>query len=474
MSAPELGSFDDLPKSPDFDHRYDLRELIGSGGAGEVHLLSDRWIGRHIALKSLRKDRDEGSTPQAVERFFREARLQGQLEHPSIVPVYDVGTRTDGTGFFTMKLVRGRTLEDIIFYDPPPSGGGDPSRYGRRRLLEALVRICLAVDYAHAHGIVHRDLKPGNIMLGEFGEVYVLDWGVAKVVGDAAPTVSHRVDTALPGLEVTDATNWMGTPGYMAPEQTTGGEVGPWTDVYALGVIMFEILAREPLHDRDPLKAVGSTRKGVEARLSVRRPDLDLPPELDAVLQRCVCVDPQQRYPSARAMAHDLERVLDGERDETLRLQMAKHHTESAQQALASLESSPSAEHESVERLALRNLGRALALDPQSRPALDALHRLMLRDPERIPPEVSRAMADEGRQLRKNGVKVLFWRSISWAAVVPLAWWVGITRPAVGVLVSAGFLLNVAVLAMLKRSTKITDLTGLMLLGLTTVLLGSA
>ncbi|KAB2910082.1 MAG: serine/threonine protein kinase, partial [Kofleriaceae bacterium] len=144
---------------------------------GDVWLALDRRIGREVAVKVARPEDDED-----IKRFLREARVQGQLDHPAVVPVHDVGTREDGTVYFTMKRVRGETLATIV----GRLAQGDEEarrRYGLRKLLTAFLSACHAVEVAHDHGLVHRDIKPGNVMLGDHGEVYVLDWGLAKVRG---------------------------------------------------------------------------------------------------------------------------------------------------------------------------------------------------------------------------------------------------------------------------------------------------
>src|SRR5262249_17994332 len=151
------------------------------GGMGRVGLCKDVRIGREVAMKMLRK---EAASADARMRFEREARVQGQLEHPAIVPVYDLGVRPDGTPSFTMRRLHGETLAAIM--DAVRRGGpAAAAAYPRRRLLAAYSRVCLAVAFANSRGVLHRDLKPGNIMLGDFGEVYLLDWGLAKLIGAA-------------------------------------------------------------------------------------------------------------------------------------------------------------------------------------------------------------------------------------------------------------------------------------------------
>ncbi|HEU4535735.1 MAG TPA: serine/threonine-protein kinase, partial [Polyangiaceae bacterium] len=205
-----------LVESARFEQRYEARGVLGEGGVGEVRSCRDRLVGREVALKVLRPG--SAGSAEARERFVREARVQGQLEHPAVVPVYDLGLAPGGEAYFTMRQVRGKTLDEIV----RGLAAGDPAvreKYTRRRLLTALRSVCLAIDFAHRRGVLHRDLKPANIILGDFGEVYVLDWGLAKVAGAEDPTFEPLDD---PTAGHTMQGQMLGTPGYMAPEQVRG------------------------------------------------------------------------------------------------------------------------------------------------------------------------------------------------------------------------------------------------------------
>jgi len=243
---------------------------------GEVRLAEDKYIGREVALKMMLPEAQQD--PSLRLRFEREARIQGQLEHPSVVPVYDLGTGRDGSVCFSMKRVRGLTLEQII----EQLRQGDPAvaeTYSTHRLLLAFSTACLAIEYAHQHNVVHRDLKPSNIILGQFGEVYVLDWGVAKVLGPTADPflVTGESDDEEDGTEAdeadghvaTAAGTLLGTPGYMSPEQVSAAleTIDTRSDVYALGAVLFELLTLEPLHQGDDLERLFlSTLKGADVR----------------------------------------------------------------------------------------------------------------------------------------------------------------------------------------------------------------
>jgi eukaryotic-like serine/threonine-protein kinase len=295
--------------------RYEEGVTLGMGGMGHVVLARDARIGRNVAIKSLRTDRN--LSPEDRQRFFREAQVQGQLEHPSIVPVYDIELRADGTTFFTMRRVVGRTLQDILDGMRVRS-----ERRTQRELLQGFATVCLTLEYAHSRGVIHRDLKPANIMFGDFGEVYVLDWGLARVIGSA-----DSVDLpAAPRISTPGA--MMGTPLYMAPEQMRDPEVGAAADVFSLGAILFELLTLERL--RDP-KAMFAP---VDARASTRAPERPVAPELESTCLRATADREAERFASARELHDAIARYLDGDREREQRLALAGVHSTRARQAL--------------------------------------------------------------------------------------------------------------------------------------------
>jgi serine/threonine protein kinase len=279
--------------------KYGLLEEIGRGGMGTVYLAEDRVLGRRVALKVV----STGATdPGAAARMLREARVIARLEHPGIVPVHDAGMLPDGRMFYAMKRVDGRRLDEVALRD----GATLPDR------LRVFQKICEAVAFAHAHGVIHRDLKPENVMVGPFGEVLVMDWGVAKVFEESAepppPAASGSPSATAEGTV-------LGTPAYMAPEQAAGhaDRVGPAADVYALGAILrFLLTGRAPFDEETALR-----RARGEAGLTprpVRVGDGALPRPLAAVAEKAMSSEPGGRYASVEELAADVARYLDGAR----------------------------------------------------------------------------------------------------------------------------------------------------------------
>ncbi len=266
---------------PAEEARYAAGPELGRGGIGRVLSVRDHRLDRQVALKELLRSDD----PEPRRRFIREARITARLEHPNIVPVHELGERPDGTPFYTMRQIEGRTLAQALKEAEGPRA--------RLALLPALVAVCQAVGYAHSRGVVHRDLKPHNVMLADFGEVAVIDWGLARSLDepDEDEAVLGRV---------------MGTPAYMSPEQAHGTHhrVGPEADVWALGVILGELLSGSP-----PFGGVGSAqiittlRRGEGPALQT---PAGMPPELVAIAQRAMERAPEARYAEAGEMAREL------------------------------------------------------------------------------------------------------------------------------------------------------------------------
>ena len=284
--------------------RYQLIERVGSGGMGTVYLAEDSVLGRRVALKIL--DLPE-LRPELSARLLREAHILARLEHPGIVPVHDAGTLADGRVFYAMKFVEGERLDALV--------GRMIAIPDRLRLFQ---RICEAVAFAHARGILHRDLKPENIMVGPFGEVLVMDWGVAKILReDPEPRerrASDGVETSrnahtVTKLLKTEHGTVLGTPGYMAPEQARGEieSLDERADIYSLGAILkFLIVSKksDASLERDRSGAGTETASTIESGA--------VPKPVAAIAQKAMAEEPASRYASVGDLAQDVARYLDG------------------------------------------------------------------------------------------------------------------------------------------------------------------
>jgi serine/threonine protein kinase len=270
------------------DTRYELVEKIGQGGMGTVFRAHDRELDRDVALKVLHALPDGA---QASFRLAREARLIARLEHPGIVPVHDTGRLPDGRLYYVMKLVRGKRLDEQV---------GPATSLAER--LGILQKICEAIAFAHANGVLHRDLKPQNVMVGPFGEVLVLDWGVAKERGaDLLPTAGELIAGQCLAAH-TAAGTVVGTPGYMAPEQTRGEltRIDERTDVYALGGILYYLLTGQAPDDAPPR--------------SPRSHDRSIPRPVEAICLKALAPQREARYAGVAEMTADIAHFLAGER----------------------------------------------------------------------------------------------------------------------------------------------------------------
>ncbi len=318
LGAPQTPSIRGVQEAPD---RYTHVSEYGRGGMGRVLLVEDSFLGRSVALKELMPNAP-GANPDApspvrqsapmVARFLQEAKITGQLEHPSIVPVYELGYRQDGTLYYTMKLVRGKTLKQAI----DECGTLEE----RLKLLPHFVDLCQAIAYAHSRGVIHRDIKPQNVMVGEFGETVVLDWGLAKVKG--AEDVHERdLEETFRVLQLGDEEAYgqtvyghaIGTPAYMPPEQAKGqlDQIDERSDVYSLGAVLYELLTGQaPVQGSTMRELLDSAIHGVRKDLAEVAPDA--PPELGAVALHAMSVDPNRRYGNVTDFAADIQRFQSG------------------------------------------------------------------------------------------------------------------------------------------------------------------
>ena len=286
--------------------RYRIIEPIARGGMGTVYLAEDGELDRQVALKVLAAPDVDGG---AAERMLQEARIIARLEHPGIVPVHDVGRTHDGRSYYVMKIIRGRRLDQHF--------DGSATIADRLRVFD---RICEAVSFAHAHGVIHRDLKPQNIMIGAFGEVLVLDWGVAKLLsGDVGGEVLSGMEgqTAIddPHRTQTLATargTIVGTPAYMAPEQARGevDDIDLRCDVFALGAILCFLLTGDSPIDRDVFEQL---RKGNRAPVGFGPVFArDVPRQLRAVCLKALALEREDRYRTAEDLSAEVARFLGG------------------------------------------------------------------------------------------------------------------------------------------------------------------
>ena len=306
--------------------RYRVVDRIGQGGMGVVDRVWDQDLRRSLAMKRIRTDDDPasesagGTSPERVGRFLEEAQITGQLDHPGIVPVHELALDREGRAFFTMKLVRGRHLGEII----TRVHSSDPE-WTLTRTLNVLLRVCEALAFAHSKGVIHRDLKPDNVMVGAFGETYVMDWGLARVIhrdgaedesaSGAIQSVRRDLSSMIPGSPfVTREGHVVGTPAYMSPEQAAGriDELGPATDIFALGAILYHLLAgRPPFHLSGAPAAGGDLVSARESAPPIGDLDLAVPPELISICDRAMRHAPESRYASAAALADDLRAYLE-------------------------------------------------------------------------------------------------------------------------------------------------------------------
>lgn len=315
--------------------RYEDISQLGMGGMGEVRRVLDRHLNRPVAMKIVRPSLVY--SPEALARFLEEAQIAAQLEHPSIIPVYEAGKLDDGRLYFTMKEVHGRTLDEVCASVHAASTddrwGTSDDGWTLRRLIDAFGRVCSAMAYAHARGVIHRDLKPENVMVGAFGEVLVLDWGIGKVLNEpprpslavhaSGPVRTERSEGALFQTQMGDVG---GTPAYMPPEQAQGrvSDLGPRTDVYALGAILFHLLSGGPPYPVGSIPALlRAQEEGLppppgrvvgEAGLVTARGGRPIPEDLWAICCRALAFEAEARHADAGELADEVADWLEGAR----------------------------------------------------------------------------------------------------------------------------------------------------------------
>ncbi|MEE3370023.1 MAG: serine/threonine-protein kinase [Planctomycetota bacterium] len=326
---------------------HSITRFLAEGGLGKVFVAKDEQLGREVVMKTLRSSASEGS--ETILRFRREAQINSQLEHPNIVPIYQAGNNDeDNQPYYTMKFIRGREFKELID-DFHKNGDVTPEARAMefRRLLTLFVNTCHALSYAHNRGVVHRDIKPENIAVGEFEELLVLDWGIAKILHQPEEDSDQReieMDPNMP-LEKTQQGRIVGTPAYMAPEQASGQNdlVAGTADIYALGAVLFRILTgkvpHRPLHDHSQAEVnrwrkqdqtkeatllsyatanTGATENTMKLLTRIHRGDIapadiiapGVPLPLSAICQKAMAVEPASRYQDATALANDINHWL--------------------------------------------------------------------------------------------------------------------------------------------------------------------
>jgi len=304
-SGPDRSADPDLVEKLEVEQpeRYEMLCVEGEGGQARVLNVVDRHLGRNVALKEMLHDE---SNPAAARRFVLEARVASSLEHPNIIPVHELGRRVDGRPYYTMRLVRGETLTSKL--------GKCRSLADRLGLLGAFWDTCKAIAYAHSRGVIHRDLKPANVMIGEFGETVLVDWGIAKLKD--APEEGRGEGKGAEdgkGAELTDEGETVGTPSYMSPEQARIEPVDERTDVWGLGALLYKILTGEAPYAHGNKSA--RIAQAMFARVRpVRAVCREAPPELAAIVQKAMQRRKEERYQTAKDLADEISAYMTGGR----------------------------------------------------------------------------------------------------------------------------------------------------------------
>ena len=288
------------------EKRYQIGKELGRGGLGVVAEAFDHNLGRKVARKTLLTNKE--ASKQELRMFIEEARLTGQLEHPNIMPVYEIGMLEDEQLYYTMRLLPPNNLEQAI----------NEGKLSVLQFVRLLQQVCMGLEYAHSRGVVHRDIKPANIILGQFGEVLILDWGTAKILepqadlGNAPTHPGHATQTIK------------GTPAYMAPELIKLGLVTPYIDQYALGVILYKILTGEmPVYSENIYTLMFQICSQEPIPPRERAPERHIPEELEAICLKMLEKDPDERFASCREVHDRLEDFLEGTKEKERRRQAA-------------------------------------------------------------------------------------------------------------------------------------------------------
>jgi eukaryotic-like serine/threonine-protein kinase len=289
--------------------RFEYVNQVGAGGMGAVHCVRDKNLLREVAIKVLAPSL--APDPKYVRRFLAEAQIQAQLDHPNIAPVHDLTLDHEGTNYFTMRLVHGRTLADWIKAEHLLSSPAPADTM--HQMLGAFLKVCDAVAFAHSRGVLHLDIKPENIIMEDFGTVYLMDWGLSRLTardgrnGDGVVLSPEAAGGVVTGV--------VGSPSYMSPEQAKGTEglVSERTDVFGLGAVLYAILAGRPLYLADSMDDVLEQARGAQIpRLPDAPGGVPLPARICQITRKALAVDPQDRYQSVLELKREVEGFLQG------------------------------------------------------------------------------------------------------------------------------------------------------------------
>lgn len=298
--------------------RYDFLKIVGEGAMGQIHLVAERNLQRKVALKTLHQKVMQDRT--ALGRFLNEVQITAQLDHPNVVPVYNL-EQMDGSLAYTMKMVEGKTLKQVLqsARQQWETQGYADENHSLDNLLEYFLKVCEAMHYAHSKGVIHRDLKPANLMIGPYGEVYVMDWGIARLMGgghEQGGGLNRNSQIAEQDLELTQAGQILGTPRYMSPEQIRGknNELDARSDLFALGAILFELVTLKPAFTgKTAPELLKQILTGQHQSISPLFPRQPVPRELQAVIGKALQVKREDRYRDLQAMMDDIHRYQRGE-----------------------------------------------------------------------------------------------------------------------------------------------------------------
>lgn len=295
--------------------KYSIKKEVARGGMGAILEVEDRELKRIIAMKVLKNcplsesrelfhisDIKSYSKSAEIVRFIREARITGKLEHPNIIPIHDLGIDENNRPFFTMKMIKGKTLSEII--------KSNSDEYSLRKLLKVFIQCCNAVSFAHSQNVIHRDIKSDNIMIGEYGEVLVMDWGLAKIAGEEEPLL-YNDSIQVEDVNQTQVGTIIGTPSYMSPEQAKGDteHIDTRSDIFSLGAVLYEILNKVPPYNGKNTQS--NLTDAINANLEFEAKKTKIPKEIIRICKKALSKNREDRYQSVNEFSDDIQAFLD-------------------------------------------------------------------------------------------------------------------------------------------------------------------